>query len=177
MTNFEKGTKIIDKKGNQFLVSKIEKDIISIYPRGGGWVKSIPLIEFSKYFKVVQEFENNFIEQITSLNDFLDHNEVYKCRANTFFRWNGWAVPFFDRNTVFQILKDQGYRVTRHLENDELLAEDSNGEEVFIGKSVNGYTFEGWTWELGCDHPIDVETWNTMKNKNEEFKQYFIFKQ
>lgn len=146
---------VIFKMGNSYYQGNINNHFVTFTPYGGGYIRKMAVIDFSKNCEVVEGIPDALVD--TWVN--IDFAMPIKAYANPHNRWNGWAVPCFDIGQVDQVAKyygDQtkieriegGFKLIDLVNDfDEEISEDFeivvNGET----KVVNSF-MSGWCWEL-----------------------------
>jgi hypothetical protein len=138
-------------------VKSFTKGILRAFPDGGGPVYAFPKEALDKYkFRIVTKEERDAVP-FTKGKFGLDEGPDYDGWSDGR-RWNGWAMPYFEKEVVKQILKDLGGRWDEETgvgfmpdETGSFVSADS-GDACLVEKcelKIEGkevWTFDGWCW-------------------------------
>lgn len=93
----------IDKKGFRVETApQTEPGIVEFFPQGGGFNRKLPLIVFHSIYKP-ETGRPGFKPAIFS-NDWGAQTEYPGYTDG--YRWNGWAMPYFDFETALRVAAD-----------------------------------------------------------------------
>lgn len=106
------------------------------------------------------DVQNAFLKGMEAATFTLDGEHTYKGLHNAVVKWNGWAVPYFDKETAIRILKEN--EIEYFFLNETIIMPDENGAEpcsptTIIMPDGNGaepcsptdqglYCIGGWEW-------------------------------
>lgn len=131
-------------------VSEMLADSFRAFPLGGGFGYRFDAEAMAKYeFHVVTEEETKTRWKRSWFSlDFPDR--TYE-GFHTGHRWNGWAMPYFRRDAIRQIVKDISGGFIHFDEATGVLAIMNEGETEKISPTQHPelgevWTFNGWCW-------------------------------
>jgi len=141
------------KSGGLYSVTGEDGDFYIVHPYGGGFQGKLKKTETEP-----AEVDFKYVPQ-TAVADFIEGE--YPCVADPDNRWNGWAVPWFEKPVLDRIVADTNKMSNSDLQYKqtptELLLVDPNDYENSnqVSKAtINGkeyYTIDGWCWNLKSD--------------------------
>ncbi|KND62276.1 hypothetical protein BVER_01709 [Candidatus Burkholderia verschuerenii] len=138
-----------DASGRLIEVSSIGPNVEFI-PQGGGFLRSMSRADFEKNFvpATVPAFE-----RATITADWLPEGVNLPAYSNGL-AWNGWAMPYFDRETAMRLVEIMP-EIRYDEQHDAFIAHDetSGEDDVFAGVSIQ---VEG---EAVTVYPIGAGSW------------------
>lgn len=138
------------------LISATVSGGVSFHPIRGGWLRTLPVNEFQKHYRLTTEQEREQPAWREGAFEIDDYFEPPVRGYTQGFAWNGWAAPSFEYNEAKRIA-DQFGDITYDEAQDAWILDDMDGEEpvLFTGSDivVNGETKRVyaigagfWTW-------------------------------
>jgi hypothetical protein len=129
----------VEWQGNWYTVVERIGNKLKVYPRGGGFERTIPARGAKPGIPPVERSDR------LAMIDGSD--KKYPCKADSHYRWNGWAVPSFTLEVVKEILKDVEVPILKETENR--ITFGIPGEENVVDRGDGDlWTFDGWCWDL-----------------------------
>lgn len=136
----------------------------------GDWSRIIPKADNT--IVPVDKLPDNTESGYTTLDSVEDDNGnliFYPCLCNPINRWNGWAIPFLNKETFKRLLNDLNMKIVGHRDNYIIalpigeLDADIEDYGTCIYKKDGGYTIDGWCW----DYWTVKEKENYIKSREE----------
>lgn len=114
---------------------------VVFYPQGGGFQHRAPHAEFHARFEPAEApaFRRGLVDA-----DFVD--APYPCWSDGM-HWNGWGMPYFERETVEQLIAD-GVLGGMRWDGDTVVVPMDDEEDRFNPEVINGVTV--WGIGAGC---------------------------
>lgn len=134
--------KTVKWQGHYWCLIREEGNKLIVFPVGGGFESSIPKAEATMVKGVPQVMVECYVR--------IEDGEPYKCMANPFERWNGWAQPYFTKETLMKVLEDSGVQIKYVTENSILFKfpEQNDNELEHADKTDQGWSVSGWCWNI-----------------------------
>jgi len=128
---------------------------LAVYRIGGGLIEYFRKEDLSEIPAIPIHYQVDIA--------YLENGPKYPCVSEPRIRWNGWAVPWFKRDTIDKLLSDYGRRIYKEellngihhiFTTNELTDPDDDDSDHFYSKEIDGetlYTGDGFCWNLISD--------------------------
>jgi len=154
---------------NYYEITKLEDEKMFICPQGGGFVKSINIMN-EKFIDSVRnekiKFTNLFPKKWKKVKLYHDHwieNKYYIEGYVTNHKWNGWSIPMVELDQIKKFNKIQkktnsiaDYELFKIIDDKNISIKDYNEDEIITiersefncnGKTIKAFDVSmGWTW-------------------------------